>query len=197
MNCGNRENLNVTHDFEDKFYEIKKVVVVKKPIQTAGEVKNSNLKGTLAHETRKIKFFLFLTVAVFTASMMLSGCSKDKKDYGKSDFPTEKLAEWGLTIKTPPGYKEDLYVEVTSFFPDFNDEGMYYVSEYQIFFYGNASTGAFVKKAFTDSGWTDPIVKDYDTYTETRYSKTGYYFGSLEENYKDYSFLITIQKPDE
>jgi hypothetical protein len=138
------------------------------------------------------KCFLFLTVAVFTASMMLSGCNKDKDGDGdEGDFPTEKLAKWGLTIQTPAGYKA-------------KSASSYETSDYGytaivVNFDGNASTYAAVKKAFTDSGWTDPNDWENEWSVGTTYSKTGYDFGSLiEDKTKDGArpgFEIKIQKP--
>ena len=64
---GNRKNLIASYCFEDKLY---KIVMMKKQIQTANEVKNSSRIRTLAHETRKqthrfFSFVFFFFVSIF------------------------------------------------------------------------------------------------------------------------------------
>ena len=126
--------------------------------------------------------------------MMLSGCGKDNdKDGDDGDFPTKQLAEWGLTIKKPAGYNAFFGWSYVGPIKSDGTEG------YSVYFYGNASTGAAVKKAFTDSGWINPVVENFDGYTKTSYSKTGYVIGYLEETIDedgDYGFKIYIERPE-
>jgi len=172
---------------------------MKYQINNASEVKNSSNTSTLAHETRKRNFSGLFLCLIAAVCLSLSAC-KDKDGDGdkKSDWetgnifgkPMEELAKYGLTIKTPAGYKAGSAVISTN-------SGNYGNGPYtsiQVDFYGNASSAAFVKQAFTDSGWTDPKVSG----SITSYSKTGYNTGDLDEFEEDKDglmFRIYIERP--